>query len=289
MSWVSNIGLCRALLLGWVFASWPAYISAEDDVLDEASITAIQLAVQSNPYRKDNDVDRDRMRHPIAFMTFLGLKPTMKVGEVNPGGQWYSRILGPFLKNRGIYVGMEHHPDQYARAKGFAATLRAYPNKLNNNRDVFGPNAVATWIPASEGLPVDAGSLDAVVAIRALHNWVRQDFLDAALEQTWQILKPDGVFGVIQHRADEDAVGDRIALARRGRWKQSDLIAAVEAAGFKLVDQSEMNANRRDTKDYMHGVWTLPPILAMGDEGRERYLDIGESDRMTLKFVKIER
>lgn len=289
MGWVHYRLLCQALFIGATLMFWTTSASTNDAVLDEASITAIQASVQSNPYRKDNDLTRDRMRHPIAFMTFLGLKPTMKVGEVNPGGQWYSRILGPFLKNSGTYVGMEHHPDQYARAKGFAATLRAYPGKLNNNRDVFGPNAIATWIPASEGLPVEAGSLDAVVAIRALHNWVRQDFFDTALEQTWQILKPGGVFGVIQHRANEDETGDRIALARRGRWKQSDLIAAVESAGFKLVDQSEMNANPRDTKDYIHGVWTLPPILAMGDEGRDKYLDIGESDRMTLKFVKIER
>lgn len=255
----------------------------------QASDAAIEAAVGGNSFRKDDDAARDAMRHPAEFLGFLGLTPDMAVGEVNPGGGWYSRILGPFLRARGRYVGLEHHPDQYAEYTNYAASLRSYPDKLERDRSMYGSRAEAAFIPAPDGLPVAAGSLDAVIAVRALHNWVRRDFFDDAAAQVWNMLKPGGVFGVVQHRADEDFAGDRMAAAERGRWKQSDLIAALEARGFRLIATSEMNANSRDTKDYEHGVWTLPPQLAFGDQDRARYMAIGESDRMTLKFVKVAR
>lgn len=282
---LAHYGALAALLSAFVQLATPAYGQSASG----ADVAAIREAVENNSFRKDKDLARDSMRHPVDFMTFLGLKPTMSIGEVNPGGEWYSRILGPFLRARGTYVGLEHNPEIYANSAGFAATLKAYPNKLENNRDIFGRRAKATWIPASEGLPVAAESLDAVLAIRALHNWVRHDFFHEALDQTWLILKPGGIFGIVQHRVDETFDGNRLAAARRGRWKQSDMISTIEAAGFKLVATSEMNANPKDTKNYPVGVWALPPILAMGNEMRQKYMAIGESDRMTLKFVKIAR
>lgn len=249
---------------------------------------AIEQALTDNPYRKREDAARDAARNPADLIRFLGLTPDMAVGEVNPGGGWYSRILGPFLKANGRYVGLEHHPDQYAGHANYAATLRAYPAKLEQNRSMYGRRAIAAFLPAGTGLPVDAGSLDAVIAVRALHNWVRQDFFDKAASQVWAVLKPGGVFGVVQHRAAETYAGNLRATVARGRWKQSELIAAIEAHGFKLAATSEMNANPRDTKDYEHGVWTLPPRYALGDENREYFRAIGESDRMTLKFIKVQ-
>lgn len=275
-----------AILIGTVIDG--ATVSARQ-ADDSETAVAIERALRDNPFRKENDASRDTARNPAAFFRFLGLKPTMAVGEVNPGGGWYSRILGPYLRANGQYVGLEHNPDQYEGYTNYAATLRAYPDKLEQNRAMLGRRALAAFLPAKDGLPVAEGSLDAVIAVRALHNWVRQDFFDAATGQIWAILKPGGVFGVVQHRADEDFNGDFRAAAAKGRWRQSELVAAIEARGFRLEAASEMNANPRDTKDYEHGVWTLPPRFALGDQDRARYSAIGESDRMTLKFVKIAK
>jgi len=250
---------------------------------------AVWRAVNANSFRKENDAARDTARNPEAFLRFLNVSEKMTVAEVNPGGGWYSRILATLLKGHGKYVGLEHHPDIYVDYINYSATLRAYPDKLEIDRAAYGSRAIGTWVPSPEGLPVEAGSLDRIIAVRALHNWVRMGFFDQALDQAWQMLKDGGVFGVVQHRAAEDAEGDRKTLAERGRWKQSDLIAAVEARGFKLVAASEMNANPKDSKDYVHGVWTLPPRYALGDEDKAKYSAIGESDRMTLKFVKVKR
>jgi len=266
-------------LVGFTLVCLP--VKAEED--------AIWKAVHDNAFRKEGDAARDAARSPKDFLRFLGVTEEMSVAEVNPGGGWYSRILATLLKDKGKYVGLEHHPDIYKDYINFAATLRAYPEKLEIDRASYGANAVATWLPASVGLPVKAESLDRVIIVRALHNWERMAFFDSALEQTWQILKPGGVLGVVQHRAKDDFEGDRRTAAERGRWKQSDLITAVEAGGFKLVATSEMNANPKDTKDYPLGVWTLPPRYALGDEDRDKYTAIGESDRMTLKFEKVAR
>lgn len=275
--------LTLSIILIFVMAWLPATVFAQQGV--DAAIDA----ALANPFRKDNDSKRDTMRHPGEFFRFLGIKPSMTVAEVNPGGGWYSRILAPLLRRNGLYIGLEHHPDQYANFTNFAASLRAYPNKVDQDRDMYGNRAIATWIPARSGLPVQAGSVDAVIAVRALHNWIRADFFDSAADQVWQILKPGGVFGVVQHRADDDAQGDALTTTRSGRWKQMELVKAIEAHGFRLVAVSEMNANAKDTKDYIHGVWTLPPRFALGDEDRAKYIAIGESDRMTLKFEKVAR
>lgn len=264
-------------------------LTAAPLLAQESMESAIERALYQNPDRKTNDAQRDAMRHPDELFRFLNLQPDMAIGEINPGGGWYSRILAPYLRPAGQYVGLEHHPDLYANFINFAASLRAYPEKVAENRDMYGARAIATWIPAPSGLPVPAGSLDAVIAVRALHNWVRADFFDRAADQVWQILRPGGIFGVVQHRADENFNGDYRVTTRSGRWKQSELVAALEKHGFRLVAASEMNANPKDTKDYIHGVWTLPPRFAMGDEDRARYEAVGESDRMTLKFEKVAR
>ncbi|WP_262692611.1 class I SAM-dependent methyltransferase [Kordiimonas aestuarii] len=278
MSFVRNWGFAAAAAIG---------ISLGGAIADHHE-DAIWKAVHDNSVRKDGESSRDAARHPEEFLRFLGIEPDMTVAEVNPGGGWYSRILGPLLKEDGKYVGLEHNPDVYAEYANYAANLRAYPEKFEAMRADFGPNAVATWIPASAGLPVDEASLDAIIIVRALHNWWRRDFFDKGMEQAHAMLKPGGVMGVVQHRIDEDFDGDRMAAAQKGRWKQSDLVAAIEAHGFKLVEASEMNANPKDEKNYEKGVWTLPPVLALGDADKAKYEAIGESDRMTLKFVKVE-
>lgn len=259
------------------------------EALEEPKGDALWQAVRENSFRKEADAARDQYRHPEEFLRFLDIEPTMTVAEVNPGGGWYSRVLAPFLRDQGRYVGLEHHPDYYANNKNYQKTLLAYPAKIDANRDMYGDRAIASWIPAKDGLPVEAASLDAVIIVRALHNWYRRGFFDEGFQQLHAVMKPGAVLGVVQHRADSDFKGDTRAAAGRGRWKEEELIATIEAHGFKLVARSEMNANPKDTKDYPEGVWTLPPSLDLGDKDRAKYLAIGESDRMTLKFVKVER
>lgn len=255
----------------------------------EINKDAIWRAVYDNPYRAEADDARDSQRNPDAFFRFLGLTPEMTVAEINPGGGWYSRILGPFLRAEGRYVGLEHHPDEYKEYERYAATLAAYPDRFERDSDMFGSRATASWIPAREGLPLEAGTLDAAIMVRALHNWYRRGFFDEGFRQLHAMMKDGAVLGVVQHRADMDFSGDTMAAAQRGRWKQDALVAAIEAQGFKLVESSEMNANPADTKDYEHGVWTLPPRLVLGDQDRARFEGIGESDRMTLKFIKVAK
>ncbi|WP_417451993.1 class I SAM-dependent methyltransferase [Kordiimonas sp.] len=277
-----------SFLRNWGFAAAAVAGLSLGGVTADHHEDAIWKAVHDNSAREAGESTRDTARHPEEFLRFLGIKPDMAVAEVNPGGGWYSRILGPLLKADGKYVGLEHNPEVYAEYANYAANLRAYPEKFEAERDTFGPNAVATWIPATEGLPVEADSLDAIIIVRALHNWWRRDFFDKGMDQAHAMLKPGGVMGIVQHRMNEDFDGDRNAAAGKGRWKQSDLVAAIEAHGFKLVEASEMNANPKDEQNYEKGVWTLPPRLANGDTDKAKYEAIGESDRMTLKFMKVE-
>ena len=251
---------------------------------------AIMLAVTGNPDRMSGDTGRDAARHPADLMAFLGLTPDMTIAEVNPGGGWYSRIFAPFVRDNGRYIGLEHHPELYEnRYPNYAAGLRAFPAKVKEDVALYGEQAIGAWLPAKSSPGIEAESVDAVIAVRALHNWIEAKFFDQASEEVWQMLKMGGTFGVVQHRVEEDFDGTFEDAIGRGRWKQSDMIKAVEAKGFEFVAASEMNANPRDTNDYPEGVWTLPPVYALGDKDREKYTAIGESDRMTLKFRKIAR
>ncbi len=250
---------------------------------------AVWKAVHENSFRTEADTVRDIYRHPVETLRFFDITETSTLAEVNPGGGWYSRILAPLVKEKGRYVGLEHHPDLYASMEDYARRLAAFPEKVAADKALYGPRAVGTWIPAKEGLPTEAGSIDVIFVARAMHNWVNRDFLDRGLEQAWQLLKDGGVLGVVQHRIPESFDADRKKAASQGRWKQADLISAIEAHGFKLVASSEINANPKDVYEYERGVWTLPPVLALAEKDRAKYEAIGESDRMTLKFVKVPR
>ena len=166
---------------------------------------------------------------------------------------------------------------------------------MEAQRDKFGDNAVASFIPADMSdaaeTAVAAGTVDVALVFRAMHNWTRRGFFDKALDQTWVMLRPGGVLGVVQHRMPEDMTGDRHAHNRHGRWQQSELVAAIESYGFKLETASEVNANPKDTVTNSKTVWLLPPVLAGNpdEKTKAKRIAIGESDRMTLKFVKVAR
>lgn len=238
---------------------------------------------------RDDDRARDVYRHPAETLEFFGVTPDMTIGEYSPGGGWYTRILAPYASETGTYVAVNTDVDLYmagadadrmAAAKAFPET---FPKNVEEWTGIPAENITAYEIDeAPEGA---AESLDALLVFRALHGLTSREMVDSTLGDAWDLLKPGGIVGVVQHRAKEDAPRD-YAQGAKGYLKQSEVIAIFESEGFEFVKSSEINANAKDPADHEGGVWTLPPVLRFGDENKEEYEAIGESDRMTLLFRK---
>ena len=236
----------------------------------------LRLAVAS-ALRTPANVARDRYRHPVETLGFFGVRPSDTVVEIWPGGGWYSEILAPYLaQGGGTYIGAASERGLTGLNKLVAAQPAAYGGVRTANFPIL----------AAGGTPVAPGSADVVLTFRNVHNWMMGDkpFEAQAFAQMYAMLKPGGTLGVVEHRLTEDA--DAAREKKSGYVKVSTVRRLAEAAGFRLVAESEVNANPLDTKDYADGVWTLPPTYRLGDKDRARYAAIGESDRMTLKFVK---
>ena len=240
--------------------------------------SAALMAAIKAPTRTPANVARDKFRHPAETLAFFGVKPTDIVVEIWPAGGWYTEILAPYLA-KGSYIAAT--PGERARA-GVQKLMAANPG-------VYGKIKFATFPVGTAADPVPAGSADVVLTFRNVHNWSfgATDQTQAAFDQMFAMLKPGGTLGVVEHHLPEDAKG--ITEAKSGYMKRSSVIAFATKAGFKLVGESAVNANPKDTHDYPKGVWTLPPNYAEADKDRARYAAIGESDRMTLKFVKPKR
>lgn len=247
---------------------------------------AIQKAVDGEHRSADNRA-RDKYRHPGETLEFFGLRPDMTVVEMWPGSGWYTQILAPIVAAEGRLYTAQYSANP--RAGYQRRYYGAFLTMLGNNADIYRDVAVTTFYPPYQLEIAPPGSADMVLTFRNLHNWIgdqRKDGVSATLafKAMYDALKPGGILGITDHRWPEDA-SDADPF-NTGYMKASEAIALAEAAGFKLVARSEVNANPRDTHDYEEGVWTLPPSLALGEKDREKYLAIGESDRFTLKFVK---
>jgi predicted methyltransferase len=231
-------------------------------------------------HRSEANRARDKYRHPKETLTFFGIKPNMTVVEIAPGGGWYTEILGPYLANGGTLYAAAGNPAASERAAkavaDFKARLAATPATSKVQVTSFGQDHYDSLAPA--------GSADAVLTFRNVHNWYSAGFAPQAFQAFYKALKPGGVLGVVEHRLPENRPDE--AMKTSGYMKKSEVVKLAEAAGFKLVGESEVNGNPKDTADYPKGVWTLPPNFAEGDKDRAKYATIGESDRMTLRFVK---
>ncbi len=239
----------------------------------------LRLAAAS-PLRTPANVLRDRYRHPVETLSFFGVKPSDTVVEIWPGGGWYTEILSPYLaRGGGTYIAAA--PER--SLTGVRKLMTAQPAAYASVRTATFP------ILDAGGTPVAPGSADVVLTFRNVHNWMmgKTPFEAQAFAQMYAMLKPGGTLGVVEHRLPESA--DHARELKSGYVKVSTVRRLAEAAGFRLVASSEINANPRDTADYPDGVWTLPPNYRLGDKDRARYAAIGESDRMTLKFVKPRR
>ncbi|WOS41192.1 methyltransferase [Xanthomonas rydalmerensis] len=258
-------------------------IKPADTATLPAPDAALQTAINGS-WRDRANVARDAYRHPGQTLAFFGIKPTQTVIEVTPGGGWYSEILAPYLRERGQYIAAVVDPaavpegrgrdyQQKARS-GLEQKFAAAPAQYDRARIVaYAPNAPVFGPP---------GSADLVLTFRNVHNWRMAGQAEGMFKGFYQVLKPGGVLGVVEHRAKADVPADD----KSGYVGQAQVIAMAEAAGFKLAGKSELNANPRDSKDYPGGVWTLPPSNQHDAADDAKYQAIGESDRMTLKFVK---
>jgi len=229
---------------------------------------------------------RDVYRNPQQTLEFFGLQPDMTVVEVSPGGGWYTSILNPIVKDKGKFYAAHFHV--FEGAPGFyQRSLSGFKEKVNSNPLYSGIEI--TEFHHSKALNIaPEGSADMVLTFRNVHNWYMgggDEGVENSFKAFSKALKKGGVLGVVDHRLPEHM--DEAAQKRTGYMKQSYVVAAAEKAGFKLVASSEINANPKDTTEHPRGVWTLPPRLALGDENKAKYMAIGESDRMTLKFVKL--
>ena len=210
---------------------------------------------------------RDFYRHPYETLNFFGIEQDMTVIELNPGGGWYTEILANYI----------HYPGTLIAAQG-SYYLERFEEKMNSN-----PMYGRVEIVNLNSTLAEPNSVDAVVTFRNLHNWLGSE-MDSIFKNSFTALKSGGHFGVVEHRAKPGTGLE--AMKSSGYVTESHAIKVALKHGFELVAKSEINANRKDTKDHPKGVWTLPPRLRLDDEDRDKYEAIGESDRMTLLFRK---
>ena len=254
--------------------------SAEPAPAAKTAAPTIASAVAAST-RTPANTARDAARHPAGTLAFFGVKPTDTVVELWPGGGWYTEILAPYLAERGKLIVAA------PTARGLEGTQK----RLAAKPEQFGKVQAVNFPTLLGGTGVAPGTADAVLTFRNVHNWRggyqhpdKTDYTLEAFREIYAMLKPGGVLGIEDHRLPEGADIEREKAS--GYIKVSTVRRLAEEAGFQYVGASEVNANKKDTADWPKGVWTLPPNYAEGETDRAKYQAIGESDRMTLKFIK---
>jgi predicted methyltransferase len=271
----------RKLLLGAFGALLIAIVVACTTTSNRMVTSQAIDSILAGTHRSDANRARDRYRHPKETLLFFGIRPEMKVLEVWPEPGWYTEVLAPLLRDKGRYYAGVIPTDPASRNIG--ERLADFRGKLASEPALYGKAQIVTF-PNDGGDAVPPNSLDMVVTFRNIHNWMYGGNAAQAFATMYKALKPGGVLGVEEHRGNPANPQD--PKAKSGYVNEDYAIRLIEAQGFKLRAKSEANANPADTKDYEQGVWTLPPMLRLGQKDREKYLAIGESDRFTLKFEK---
>lgn len=279
----SFLGACALTVALAAVMPMAQAVKPADTATLPAPDSELQAAINGT-WRDRVYVQRDAARHPGQTLAFFGLKPNQTVIEVTPGGGWYAEILAPYLRDKGRYVAAVVDPDAVPEGRGrdYQRNARAQlEKKFAAQPQLYGKATFAAYAPAAPVFGAD-NSADVVLTFRNVHNWRMAGQAEGMFKGFYKVLKPGGVLGVVEHRAK----GDVSAEDKSGYVGQQQVIAMAQAAGFKLAGSSEVNANPRDTKDHPNGVWMLPPTNRHEDVDAAKYKAIGESDRMTLKFVK---
>ncbi|MBC7404461.1 MAG: class I SAM-dependent methyltransferase [Cytophaga sp.] len=252
----------KKIVLAMAFAAGLSNLAIADDALK----TAIAGA-----QRTPANVARDGARHPYETLSFFGITPKMTVVEFSPGGGWYTEILAPYLRNEGKLI---------------AGANAKFKQKLDATPALYDKVVVTILDPSGKLDYAAKNYADMVLTFRNIHNWVGggDTVVKNVFQSAYDALKPGGVFGIVEHRLPAAKTQDE--KASTGYMHEAYVIKLAEKAGFTFVAKSEVNANPKDDADHENGVWALPPVLANKDKDKAKYLAIGESDRMTLKFVK---
>lgn len=263
-------------------AATPATPAKASPTLAAADAAALD-AVLKGDWRNAENTARDVYRQPQETLAFFGVKPTQTVVEITPGGGWYAEVLGPYLKKSGHYVAAVVDPASASeKSRGYyQRSVDGLQKKFTDGPAQFDKAKMVKYDPAKPVFGA-ADSADVVLTFRNVHNWRSANQAEGMFKGFFAVLKPGGVLGVVEHRANQDVAADD----KTGYVGEAQVIAMAEAAGFRLDGKSEINANPKDTKDHPNGVWTLPPSNNHPEADRAKYQAIGESDRMTLRFVK---
>lgn len=257
-----------------LFAAVAIALVAPATIATAAKVDPAITKAIADTQRSEESRARDAYRHPAETLAFFDIRPGQTVVEVYPGGGWYTEILAPALKGNGMYIGL-------VPEKG----VPKFTERAEANKAWFGTVTVAPF-SATAPSTIPAGSADRVLTFRNVHNLIMAgDAVSAkAFADFYAALKPGGILGIVDHRLPEDK--DSALEKESGYIKRSTIVRLAAAAGFKLAGESEVNANPKDSHDWPKGVWTLPPTLTLGDVDKAKYQAIGESDRLTMKFVK---
>lgn len=266
-----------------VLGAW-AFMSIGAQAAQPPSPAPSLDAVIDGPQRTPEFKLRDRYRHPYETLTFFGIKPDMTVVEVTPGAGWYTEILAPYLRDEGRYYAATAAASLSDASEGTKKNVAAFRAKLEANPAVYGKVVLTEFRPPLRTEIAPPGTADLVLTFRNVHNWIIGGFEADAFKAFYAALKPGGVLGVVEHCAPPGT--DLATTKKTGYTAQAYVMKLAFEAGFVFAGESPVNDNPRDTKDYPEGVWTLPPTLQLKEVDRDKYLAIGESDRMTLKFVK---
>lgn len=264
----------------------PLSSCAQDDGLDDQTAAALEAALNGS-HRSEENRARDQYRRPEETLAFFGFRSDATVVEFSPGGGWYTEVLAPALRDSGKLYAPHYDVNSGDYQRG---SLGGFLQKLGAMPEIY-DQVIVTTISDPSGEPIaPPGSADLVLTFRNVHNWLEPEAggdtgAIARFSEMFQALKPGGVLGVVEHRWPDAATED--PAAANGYVSEERVMALAAAAGFEFVARSEHNYNPKDTHDHPNGVWSLPPSLDEVDEAdREKYLQIGESDRMTLKFRK---
>jgi predicted methyltransferase len=251
---------------------------------DAASFAAKLDKVLQGDHRSPENAARDAWRHPKETLAFFGLKPGDRVVEITPGTGWYTEVLAPLMRGNGTLVAAVWDDTIEGQPKYRYDVSNRFKTMLASRPAVFDQVVLEPFTPPNETSLGEPGSADVVVTFRNVHNWIEDKSAPAVFKAAFDVLKPGGVLGVTEHRADAGKSAEE--SFESGYLSEDAVIKLATDAGFTLAEKSEVNANPKDTKDHEKGVWTLPPTLALKDKDRDKYLAIGESDRMTLRFTK---
>lgn len=260
-------------LSGWQLAIADHHNGAMLPSLEQLSVAA---------HRSDTNIARNDFRHPVETLEFFGLESNMTVIEILPSRGWYTEIVAPYVKAHGKYYAAHFSPN--ASASYMAPNLRNFEAKITAEPELYGKITVRHLNPPHEVAIAPPESADMAMTFRNVHNWIMAGQEHEFFAAFYTALKPGGVLGLVEHRALPSA--DMEVMRTSGYVTEAYVIEVASAAGFELVGKSEINANPSDPTEHPRGVWTLPPNYRLGDTDRAKYSNIGESDRMTLKFVK---